>query len=129
MKYKRRILELIKKKDLTTKIYIYMSSKSAGDDFDSYEQNYTNANLNPLVIKGYVRELSAEQAFYKQYGLHQSGMKEILCEEKYRNYFEKCNKIEIDSIEYQVFKSGTGGRTLIEKRPYRLLRVVVSRKD
>lgn len=120
---------ILKDKEFTTKIYIYMSTKAGGDDYDPYEANYDFTNLNPIIIKGYVRELSPETAFWKQYGLFQNGMKEILCEARYRKYFELCNRIVIDSIDYQVFKSGTGGKTMITERPFNIIRVVLSRKD
>ena len=35
-----------------------MSTKTAGDDFDPYEQNYTYTTLNPLTVKAYVSDLS-----------------------------------------------------------------------
>lgn len=126
MRYNKDILKIIKDKDLTTKIYIYMSSKSYGDDYDPYEDNVTFGNLNPLVIKGYVRELTGETAFYKGYGIHQSGILEILCEEKWRKAFEHCNKIVINDIEYQVFKDA-GGKVSIIKRSFRMIRVTVAR--
>ncbi len=127
MKTNPDLLKILKDKELLTKVYLFFSSKTAGDDFDPYEKNYINSNLNPLVIKAYVREITPEALVWKQYGLHQMGAKEILCEEKYRNWFEKCNKIQIDNITYQVFKEGTGNRTLIAKRPMKMIRVVVSR--
>ncbi len=123
------IKKILKDKNFSTKIYLYFSSKTTSEVYDTYEDNYTVSNLNPLVIKGYVREITSETAYWKQYGLHQSGMKEILCENKYRNWFEKCNKIVIEDIEYQVFKSGTGGKTSIVERPFKILKVIVSRKD
>ena len=121
------INRLLKDKNFTTKIKVYMSSKSEGDDFDVYEANYVYGNLNYLTVKAYVREMTPEAAFYKQYGLHQSGMKEIICEYRWRNAFERCNKIEIEDVEYQTFKDGNN-KTLITKRPNQLLRVVVARK-
>ena len=129
MKKIKTIRRLFNKKDLMTKVYIYFSVKEAGDDYDPYEENYVFTNTNPLVIKAYVRELTPESAFYKQYGIHQEGMKEILCDDRYRSWFENANKIEIDGIEYQTFKAGTGNKTLITKRPNKYIRVVVSRKD
>jgi len=120
---------LLKDREFTKKIYIYFSTAAGGDDYDPFENKKTFTNLNPTVIKGYVRELSPETAFWKQYGLHQNGMKEILCEAKYRKWFELCNKIVVDNIEYQVFKSGTGGKTMIIERPLNIIRVVVSRLD
>ena len=129
MKLKNLLLRLLKDPNYRTKIKIYFSTKSAGEDYDPYEARYTYSNLNPITITGYVRELTSEQAYWKQYGIHQSGTLEVLCEEKYRNYFENANKIEVNSIEYQVFKSGTGGRTAITKRPFKIIRVILSRKD
>lgn len=129
MDYRKDILKLIKNKNLMTKVFVYMSSASAGDDYDEFENNLVYSSLNPICIKAYVRELTPEQAFYKQYGISQDGMKEIICKEKWRTAFEKCNKIVIDNIIYQVFKSGGGNKTLITKRPYRMLRVVLSRLD
>ena len=86
LKYLEKII-----KENSTKIYIYFSTATVGDDFDPYEQNYTYTNLNPLVIKGYVRDISPEALVWKQYGLREMGAKEIICDKRYRNWFEKCN--------------------------------------
>lgn len=127
MKKLPNVINIIKSTEFSTKIYIYMSTKTAGEDFDSYEGNYTFSNLNPYTIRGYVREVSPEALVYKQYGLHQMGAVEVICEAKYKNYFVLSNKIIIDSIEYQVFKEGTGNKALIQSRPYNLLRVILNR--
>lgn len=119
---------LLKNSEFSTKIYVYMSTKSAGDDYDGYEANYVYTNLNPIIIKGYVREISSEALVWKQYGLHNVGAVEVICESKYRNYFEFSNKIIIDNAEYQVFKEGTGSKSLIQNRPYKLIRVILNRK-
>ena len=123
------VKKLLKDKAFTTKVSIYFSTKVAGDDFDPYEANYVTTNLNPVTIKAYVRDISPEALVWKQYGLHNTGAKEILCDDKYKNWFEKANKIVIDGETYQVFKEGTGNRTIITKRPYNLIRVVLSRLD
>ena len=119
---------LIKDREFTKKIYVYMSSKTGGDSYDGFEKNFTFTNLNPAIIKGYVRELTPETAFWKQYGQHIDGMKEILTEKKYRHYFELCNRLVIDSVDYQVFKDASGSKTMITERPFNIIRVVVSRK-
>jgi len=123
------VFRLIEDDKLCSEIKIYLSTKVAGDDFDSYENNYTDQLLNPILVKGYVREISPEALVWKQYGLSNIGTKEILCRRKYRNYFETCAKIEVDGEEYQVFKEGTGGKTIISERPGELIRVVITRKD
>lgn len=128
MKEIKNVRKLLENPEFNTKVNLFFSSKSYGSDYDPYESNATYSNLNPLTIKGYVTEVSAEALVWKQYGLHQMGAKEILCEDKYKAAFEKCNKVEMDDIEYQVFREGTGSRTIIQKRPGNLMRVVVTRK-
>ena len=115
--------------DFCTKIRISFSQKTAGEFYDPYEQNYTYTNSNPITIKGYVSEISAEKLVYKQYGLQNMGAKEILCDSKYKSYFENCNKIEIDGDNYLVFKEGTGGKTIISNRPKKMIRVIITRYD
>jgi len=111
-----------------TKISIFFSTKTYGDDYDSYNDNYTFTNLNPLTIKGYVTEISAEALVWKQYGLKATGAVEVLCQKKYRTWFENCNKIVIDSNEYEVMREGVGNRVQIQDRPYQLIRVILNRK-
>jgi len=123
------ISRLFKHTDFCTKIKIYFSQKTAGDYYDPYEENFTYTNLNPLTIKGYVSEITSEALVYKQYGLQNMGAKEILCDVKYKSYFEKCNKLEIDGDNYTVFKEGTGNKTIISNRAKKMIRVVVTRND
>lgn len=123
------INNILRKPEFATKIRLFFSSAAPGDFYDSYENNLTFSNLNPITIKGYVRNLSPETAFWKQYGLHEAGMMEILCEAKYSDYFKRCNKISIGDSNYQVYKDGGGTRTMITERPMNLLRVVVSKLD
>jgi len=124
LKYLEKVI-----KENSTKIYIYFSKATYGDDYDPYEQNYTYTNLNPLVIKGYVRDISPEALVWKQYGLREMGAKEIICDKRYRNWFEKCNKIEINGEKFQVFKEGTGNRCIIQERPFNLIRVVINKVE
>lgn len=121
------INDLLKHSYIGTKIYLYFSSKSAGSEYDSYEKNYTYTNTNPQVIRGYVRDIKSESLVWRQYGISEVGAKEILCEDKFAEWFRLCNKITIDSDEYQVYKTNVGNRMLIEKRPLKLVRIVVSK--
>jgi hypothetical protein len=106
-----------------------MSTKTAGTDYDTYEQNYTYTNLNPITINGYVTEISPEALIWKQYGLQNLGAMEILCESKYKNLFLNCNKLTIEGDNYTVMKDGTGTKTLIMNRPKKLIKVMVTRND
>jgi hypothetical protein len=120
---------LFKDERYSKKIYLSFSSSYAGDDYDGYEKNLTVSNLNPICIKGYVREINPEALVWKQYGLANIGAKEVLCEQKYDSYFRKCTKITIDGEKYQVFKEGVGNRAIIQKRPFQTMRVVLQRVD
>lgn len=126
LKYINRLLA---DPSLTTKIRLYFSHTTAGDYYDDYEKNYETTNLTPQTIRGYVTQISPEALIWKEYGLHNIGAKEVICKAKYKGWFEKANKIEIDGEEYQVFKDGTGTNVIIQDRPYQLLRVALKRKE
>lgn len=126
-KKNKQISDLLKNSNLATKIEIYFSTKAVGDYYDSYEKNYTYTNLNPITIKGYVKELKPEALVWKQYGLSEVGAKEILCEDKYEEYFRLANKIKIDTDTYQTYRENVGNRCLITKLPCKLMKVVVSK--
>jgi len=128
MQKKLRIAQdIFKDNSVSSKIYIYFASQQAGDDYDPFEKRLTATNLNPIVIKGYIREINPEALVWKQYGLANIGAKEILCDDKYESYFRNCQKIVIDNIEYQVFKEGVGNKSIIQKRPFQTMRVIVAR--
>ena len=118
---------VLRDQNLNTPIQVFMSTEIAGADYDAFGNNYTPTNLNPVTVYGYVRDLSPETAFWKQYGMYQTGMKEIICEGRYEQYFKLANKIVINGDQYQVYKEGTGNKTMITKRPGQLLRVVLTR--
>ena len=118
---------LTKRDDLLSKVYFYFSTKYAGEDYDPIEKNWSYANLNPQTAKMYVREIDAESLVWRQMGMQETGAVEILCEEKYKNWFLTASKIEINSDEYEVYKEATG-RVLIQKRPFKVLRVILRKK-
>jgi hypothetical protein len=65
---------------------------------------------------------------YKSYGLHEQGAVEVLCSDRYKEWFERCSKIIINTKEYQVFKEAAGQRAIITNRPFKMIRVVLSRR-
>lgn len=122
----KHITNLIKREG--SKIKLYFSYENTPEWYDKYEDKTEYSNLNPITIKGYVYQFSPTSLVWKQYGLTEQGAREILCDAIYKNYFEKCNKLEIDGDEYEVFKEG-GGRLLITERSNKLIKVVVRRKS
>lgn len=130
MKRNKRVVGLervLTHSDFCTKIKIYFSTKTAGDAYDPYENNYTYTNLNPITIKGYVSQLSPTSLVWNQYGLREQGALEVIVDSKYLSYFENANKIEIDNKEYEVYKEATGNRTLITERKKKIVRLVLTR--
>ena len=73
---------LLKNSEFVKKIYIYMSTKTAGDDYDPYENNFTYTNLNPKIVKGYVSQLSPQSLVWKSYVLKEQGAIEVVCDKK-----------------------------------------------
>lgn len=126
-KLNRQILKTIEHSGLNTKIQIFFSTRAVGEDYDPYEKTFTYTNQNPLTIKGYINDLTPEALVWKQYGLAESGMKEIICDKKYANWFRLCNKIKIDTDTYQVYREAVGNRFLISELPLKLIRVIVSK--
>jgi hypothetical protein len=119
--------DLLQHSYISTKILISFATKSVGEDFDSYEKNYTYTNLNPQTVRGYVRDLKPEALVWKQYGLSEVGAKEIICDDKYGDWFRNCNKVTIDSDDYQVYKENVGNRCLITKLPLKLIKIVITK--
>lgn len=122
------VTRLLEDKNYSTKIEMYFSTQTIGEDYDPYEAKATYSNLNPLTIRGYVREVSPEALVYKQYGLTELGAKEILCEKRYAPWFRRVNLIKIDGDEFIVYKTGNGTASLISNLPFNLIKVVVRKK-
>jgi len=128
-KSNQEIRDLLQNSNIATKILLYFSTQTIGADYDPYEKTYTYTNLNPITIRGYVRDIKPESLVWKQYGLAEVGAKEIICDETYAESFRLCNKIEIDGDVFQVYKENVGNRHLITKRPLKLIKVVVKKAE
>jgi len=131
MNIKKRNLELSKlleNADFSTKIKMYFSTKSYGDDYDPYENNYTLTDLNPIAIKGYVREIDSESLVWRKMGTKEMGAKEIICEGKYAERFRIASRIVIDGDNYEVYREAVGMRSVIQKIPFNLIKVIVRKQ-
>jgi len=124
-KKNREVSRLLSNNKFSTDITLYFSTRSVGADFDPYEKTYTYTDLNPKTIRGYVRDIKPEALVWKQYGLAEMGAKEIISDDKYAEWFRLCSKLSIGGDYYQVYKENVGNRFLIEKRPMKLIRVIV----
>jgi hypothetical protein len=119
--------KILRDNQLGSKVWIYMSTKTTDEMYDPYEKNYTVVNLNPVAVPGYVRSVSPEALVYKQYGLAEMGAVELLCEARYKHYFTLSNRVVIDGNDYQVYREGTGNRTIIQDRPHQMIRVILTK--
>jgi hypothetical protein len=119
--------QILKDRDYNTKVIVYMSTRTEGDDYDPYENNKRFSNLNPITVFALVRDITPETAYYKNYGVHQGGVKELICDARFRTAFENANKVVVDGVEYQLFKDATGANAQITSRAGKKIRVVVAR--
>ena len=120
---------LLRSVEFSTKVYLFFATPSADESYDPYEKNLTYTNLNPITVKAYVHEVSPSSLVFKEIGLHQIGAVEVVTEDKYVEWFEQADRIVIRTEEYQVFRQGTGSRTLVQRRPYQLARIFLTRKE
>lgn len=111
-----------------TRIFVYLGGKSYQDGYDPLRDNAEVVNQNPITVKGYVREITAESLVWRQMGMQEMGAVEVICDKKYTNHFRIANKIEIDGDEYSVYKEGIGNRMTIQNRPFKMIRVVLNKK-
>jgi len=128
-KTSKYILKTIEDSGLTSKIQLFFSSKSVGSEYDPYEKNYTYTNQNPRTIKGYVTEIDPTKLIYKQYGLSELGMIDVICNSKYSDWFKICNKVEVNGKKYTVYKEATGNRAMITELPLKLIRVTLKKNE
>lgn len=127
-KKNKAIEDLLKNRNLTTKIKIYFSTKVVGDDYDSYEKNYTTTSLNPLTILGYVNDIAPESLVWRGYGFKEMGAKKIICSDRYAEWFRKANEIEIDGDKYTPYRDAPGSLAVITQLPLKRISVVIFKK-
>lgn len=127
-KHNKDVEKIFKDSGLSTKIQIFFSTKSFPEDYDPEENNYTLSKLNPKTIRGYITEVSASSLVWKSYGLHNIGAKEILCDSRYKSWFQNCAKIMIENEEFQTYREAAGGRAIISERKFRMIRVLVAKR-
>jgi len=128
-----RQFETLMTKDFTaTKINLSFAVEYAEDGYDPFEDNTTPSNLNPKTIRGYIHQSSPSQNIYKGYGLADTGIMEIIVDEKYYNWFKIANKIEIKGVPYRVFREGNAEGTpsnpkgtAITYRSFKMIKVVL----
>jgi len=119
MKENISIFELFKTQNKLTKIIIYPVVLVENDP---YEHSTDKTLLNPVCVKGLVREVSFGKMIWELQGLKSIGTKEIVVERRYENLFKNCGKIIIDNEEYSVYRDAYGkSLQIIKKNDYLLI--------
>lgn len=127
--YKKFIKKQFNNLDLLTSIVLYFTKPSLGDNYNKNVNNLEKDDFIAITIKGYVRELSPESLKWQEYGLERSGMKEIICDNKYKKYFQECNSILIKEQKYQTYSKGVGKNALIQEQGDVLIRVIIAKEE
>lgn len=85
---------------------------------DPEEQSTKTTLINPILIKGLVTELTANQLRWKMFGIeNQQGM-EIIVDKKYKNVIQMSQKIIIDNIEFVGYLGDIGKLQVKEEGNY-----------
>jgi hypothetical protein len=127
LKTPKIIKDLLKNKEYSTPIKIFFATKTFEEGYDTFENNFNTTILNPITIHGKVTEVAPEKLYFKTYGKGVTNAVEIITFDKYKNYFVNANKIEINDVEYAVWRDA-GGQVGIIKRSFGLIRVTLARK-
>jgi hypothetical protein len=119
MKENINIFELFKNQNKLTKIIIYPVILVENDP---YEHTMNSTLLNPVCVKGLVRDISMGKAIWELAGIRDIGTKELIVERRYKDLFKNSGKITINDDEYLTYKDAAGkSLQFIEKQDYLLI--------
>ena len=100
---------------LGTNVDVFLrDSKTKGTNYNpKYEAGYTETYQNPISIKAYVRDKTADSLIINQLGLIAVGAKSVLINASDESYFRNAGKIQIDGEDYEVYNNATGKKVQI----------------
>ena len=102
-------------KELGTYVDVFLrDSTTKGANYNpKYEAGSTETYQNPISIKAYVRDKSANSLIINQLGLVAVGAKSVLINASDESYFLNAGKIQIDGENYEVYNNATGKKCQI----------------
>jgi len=109
------IFNVFKNEGKLSTLYVY-SAKETQDD--PYEKNKSLTYLNPLPIKGLIRQVSFEALHWKYYGQIPVGSIEVIAEKKYLTLFRTADKIKYKDDYFKCFKDDAQGFAILERSDY-----------
>jgi hypothetical protein len=107
------IFNLLKNEGKLETLLVYAAKET---QVDPYEKNRDKTFLNPLPIKGLIRQVSWESLKWKYPGLIPNGSIEVIAEKKYETLFQTADKIKYKENFYKCWKDDSQN-FMIMKRP------------
>jgi hypothetical protein len=107
------IFNLLKNEGQLVTLQVYAAKETVDDP---YEKTRTQTFLNPLPIKGLIRQVSWESLKWKYPGLLPAGSIEVIAEKKYETLFQTADKIKYKDKFYKCWKDDSQN-FMIMKRP------------
>ena len=118
-------------KNHSKKIKVFMrSSKTKGTTFDPFRDvGYTKTILNPVFVRGVLRDITPNSLIIREMGLTESGAKYVMVKDSDVEFFRLSEKILIDEKEYYVFNDAVGNRFQITELQFGYTKIIIFRKD
>ena len=91
-------------KEMSQCIRVYLSISTI---IDPFEMNTTETISNPIPLRAIITDLTSTQMSWKSAGIIKSGGKEIVCKKSKKALLEMSEKIEIDGVDYEGWKTNS----------------------
>ena len=109
------LFNLLRNEGQLSTLHVYQAREVVDDP---YEKTKTNTYMNPLPIKGLVRQVSWESLRWKYPGLIPSKSIEVIAEKKYKTLFTTADKIKYDDNYYKCWKDDSQNFMIMERTDY-----------
>jgi len=109
------IFNLLKNEGQLVTLHVYAAKETVDDP---YEKTRTQTFLNPLPIKGLIRQVSFEALHWKYYGQIPVGSIEVIAEKKYLTLFKTADKIKYKDDYFKTWKNDAQGFAILERPDY-----------
>lgn len=96
-------------------LYVYQSTETIDDP---YEKTSTKTYMNPLPIKGIIRQVSWESLKWKYPGLIPNGSIEVIAEKKYETLFQTADRIKYKDDYYKCWKDDSQNFMIMKRLGY-----------
>jgi len=96
-------------------LHVYAAKETINDP---YEKTKTKTFLNPLPIKGLIRQVSFEALKWKYTGLLPQGSIEVIAEKKYETLFQTADKIKYKDRFYSCWKDDAKNFMILKRPDY-----------